>query len=130
MSEVQQLYQLQEIDTELQEKKRRLAEVLNAQKETDELLAARERVTATEGELHIWQTKQRDLNLQLESLNGKAKRSEDRLYSGTVSNPKELTDLQNEIASPSAGVVRTLHVENGQAVAAGEVLVTLAALDG
>lgn len=99
MSQIQQLYQLQEIDTSLREKKTRLAEVLQAQKETTELLAARQRATSAATELQTWQQQRRELNLELDSLNNKAKRSEQRLYSGNVRNPKELSDLQNEIAS-------------------------------
>ena len=99
MSQIQQLYQLQEIDTNLRQKKTRLAEVLQAQKETDELKAARQRAANAADELQKWQNQRRDLNLELENLNDKTKRSEQRLYSGNVKNPKELSDLQNEIAS-------------------------------
>lgn len=99
MSQIQQLYQLQEIDTSLREKKTRLAEVLQAQRETPELLAARQRANEAATELQKWQNQRRDLNLELDGLNSKVKRSEQRLYSGNVKNPKELSDLQSEIAS-------------------------------
>jgi predicted nucleic acid-binding Zn-ribbon protein len=99
MSEVQQLYRLQEIDTEIKEKKQRLGEVLKAQRETEALLAARQRAATAEQELKKWGALHIDLNLELDGLVNKAKRSENRLYSGQVTNPKELTDLQNEIAS-------------------------------
>lgn len=97
MSQLQQLYQLQQIDTEYRQKKQRLTEVLRAQKETDALLAARRRADAAETELHSWQATRKTLNQELEALNAKAKRSEQRLYSGNVKNPKELSDLQQEI---------------------------------
>lgn len=99
MSQIQLLYQLQQIDSEFQEKRQRLAEVLRAQKETGELLAARERVATAVTQLRHWQTQHKDLTLELESVNSKAKRSEERLYSGNVKNPKELSDLQHEIAA-------------------------------
>jgi predicted nucleic acid-binding Zn-ribbon protein len=99
MSQAQQLYHLQEIDSSIREKKTRLTEVLQAQKETPELIAARTRSSKADAELQTWQSQRRDLNLELESLNSKAKRSEQRLYSGNVKNPKELSDLQSEIAS-------------------------------
>jgi predicted nucleic acid-binding Zn-ribbon protein len=101
MSQTQQLLQLQEIDTSIRQKKTRLAEVLHAQKESAELLAARQSADSAAAELQNWQSQRRDLNLELDSLNTKAKRSEQRLYSGNVKNPKELSDLQNEIASLS-----------------------------
>ena len=97
MSQVLLLYRLQEIDTEYREKKQRLTEVLRAQKETDVLLAARKQVETAVATLKKWRTQHKELSLELEGLNAKAKRSEDRLYSGNVKNPKELSDLQNEI---------------------------------
>ncbi len=99
MSDVQQLYRLQEIDSEIQEKKKRLGDVLNAQRETEALIAARQRAETAAAELLSWRTQLTDMNLELQSLTNKAKRSENRLYSGKVANPKELTDLQNEIES-------------------------------
>lgn len=99
MAQVQQLYRLQQIDTEIREKKQRLGAVLRAQKEPDALLAARGRAEKAAAELQQWQISQKDLNLELSSLNNKAKSSENRLYSGNVRNPKELEDLQKEIES-------------------------------
>jgi len=68
-------------------------------KDDAHLLAIREQATKAMAELSAWQTRQRDLSLEDEGLRSKAKRSEERLYSGLVKNPKELTDLQNEIIS-------------------------------
>jgi uncharacterized protein len=97
MSQIQLLYQLQQFDTEIREKKQRLGDVLRAQKETEALLAARARANTAEAEWQTWQTRRKTLNLELESVNDKARRSESRLYSGNVRNPKELSDLQHEI---------------------------------
>ncbi len=99
MSQVQQLYQLQQIDTEIREKKQRLGEVLRAQKETEALLAARGRLETAVINLQTWQTQRQTLNQELQSLKNKAKSAEQRLYSGNVKNPKELTDLQSSIES-------------------------------
>jgi predicted nucleic acid-binding Zn-ribbon protein len=101
MSQTQQLLQLQEIDTSIRQKKTRLAEVLHAQKESAELLAARQSADSAAAELQNWQSQRRELNLELDRLNTKDTRSEQRLYSGNVKNPNELSDLQNEIASLS-----------------------------
>jgi len=99
MSQVQQLYQLQQIDTEIREKKKRLGEVLRAQKETEALLTAKKRMETAVADHQTWQTKRQDLNLELQSLKNKAKSAEQRLYSGNVKNPKELADLQSSIDS-------------------------------
>ena len=97
MSQVRQLYRLQQIDSEINEKKQRLGEVLRLQKESKELSAAKQKVETAVAETTVWQTKHNDFKLELGSLNSKAKRSEQRLYSGNVKNPKELADLQNEV---------------------------------
>lgn len=99
MSQVSQLYKLQQIDTEIRDKTQRLREVLQAQKGNDALQAAQRRVETAVSALQSWQTKHKDLSLELDGLNNKMKNSENRLYSGKVTNPKELADLQSEVAS-------------------------------
>ena len=99
MSQIDHLYRLQLLDDEIREGKERLSDVLRLQAESPKLFAARERVEVTEAELQQRRTSQNDLNLELSSLNTKSKRSEDRLYSGIVKNPKELADIQQEIES-------------------------------
>lgn len=101
MSQVRQLYTLQLIDTEIQQKKGRLSEVLRLQQETEELKAARQRDQAASAELQKWQMRQNELNLELGSLNSEAKRANQRLYSGNVKNPKELEDLEHKVAEIS-----------------------------
>lgn len=99
MAQTRQLYRLQQLDTQIDAKKKRLLEVLNLQKEPPALIAARTRRETAVAETTRWQSTRNELNTELTSLNSKAKRSEDRLYSGNVKNPKELADLQSEIAS-------------------------------
>ena len=90
MSQVEQLLHLQQIDDEIKSSKIRLSQVVRLQSESETLATARKRAEVTEAELHDQRGQQTDLNLELSSLNSKAKRSEDRLYSGLVKNPKEL----------------------------------------
>ena len=99
MTQIHQLYKLQETDVEIREKTKRLREVMAAQQESAALLAARERMDTAVADLQERQGKHNDLSLELKGLRTKAKNSENRLYSGKVTNPKELTDLQNEIES-------------------------------
>lgn len=99
MSQASVLYDLQQIDNEIGEKRQRLGEVLRAQKGNSELTAAQQQTEADDQAVKTLQAKQRELNLELGSLNDKANRSEQRLYSGSVTNPKELSDLQHEIES-------------------------------
>ena len=97
MSQAQVLYDLQQIDTEIRTKKQRLGEVLRLQKEPPALLAAREKAAAAEADLGRWRARHKDLTLEIATVADKAKRSEERLYSGVVKNPKELNDLQHEV---------------------------------
>ena len=99
MSQVQLLYHLQEIDSEIDAKKKRLGEVIRSQKETTDLLQARDGLATAVGELTQWQTTRNNLNVDLESLNQEIKNANNRLYSGNVKNPKELSDLQHKIES-------------------------------
>ncbi len=96
---LQQLYRLQQVDLEIRAKKQRLGEVVRAQKETAELIAARTRLETAESALAEWQKQRNEFNRELESLNRKAKQTEDRLYSGSVKNPKEMADLQQAVAA-------------------------------
>jgi predicted nucleic acid-binding Zn-ribbon protein len=97
MSQARVLYDLQQIDSEIRAKKQRLGEVLRLQKEPAILIAARETATAAEAELARWRARHNELTLEIGSVSDKAKRSEERLYSGVVKNPKELNDLQHEV---------------------------------
>jgi len=99
MSSLQQLYRLQQIDLEIRAKKQRLGEVVRAQKETAELIAARTRLETAESTLAEWQKQRNELNRELESLDSKAKQTENRLYSGNVKNTKEMADLQQALAA-------------------------------
>ncbi len=97
MSQVRVLYDLQQIDSEIRTKKQRLGEVLRMQKEPATLVAAREVAAAADAELQQWRARHKELTLEIASVADKAKRSEERLYSGTVKVPKELNDLQHEV---------------------------------
>lgn len=99
MSHIDLLSRLQHVDDEISQKKQRFGEILHLQKDTSALEAARKAAKTAADELQKWRSQQKVLNLELQALNDKAKRSEDRLYSGLVKNPKELTDLQSEIDS-------------------------------
>jgi predicted nucleic acid-binding Zn-ribbon protein len=99
MAQVQLLYRLQQIDSEIREKKQRLGEVIRAQKESEALLAARRRAETAAADLQAKRLRHNKLSAELVGLNNKAHSSENRLYSGSVKNPKELSDLQHEIES-------------------------------
>jgi len=96
MSIVKHLYWLQVVDTELDEKRRRLVEVEDSLGESDDLIRARAAIVETEGSLAKLRSQVRVLDLDIAAVNGKLKTNQDRLYSGRVKNPKELNNLQEE----------------------------------
>lgn len=99
MSQIDLLYRLQQTENSIKEGKKRLAEAIRLQSESAELIKARKEAAEAEATLRSLTAQRNDINLALEGISSKAKRSEDRLYSGVISNPKELADQQNEIES-------------------------------
>jgi predicted nucleic acid-binding Zn-ribbon protein len=99
MSQITLLETLQTIDSEIQEKKARLTEVLALLQESAELQAARAADAQAATALRQAQGQQHNLELELQGLIEKRTRSRERLYSGTVKNSRELLDLQQEVES-------------------------------
>jgi len=93
------LYRLQQLDSEHDAKQDRLREIDIALRDDAALRQARLTLEEEDKRARKWQTRQRDLELEIQSLSDKTSRSEQRLYGGKVTNPKELADLQAEIAS-------------------------------
>jgi hypothetical protein len=96
MSAVSQLYRLQLVDSERDEKSERLAHIEGRLGESQELVQAREAVAETEAWLAGQRRELRALELEIATVNDKLKKNQERLYSGRVRNPKELTGLQEE----------------------------------
>lgn len=96
MSVVSQLYRLQLVDSERDEKSERLAHVGDRLGESQELVQAREAVAESEEWLAERWRELRALELEIATVNDKLKKNQERLYSGRVRNPKELTGLQEE----------------------------------
>lgn len=93
------LYALQLTDLDLDATTQRLDIVNQELRETDELMGVRQRLEKAREELRAWGTKQRDQELTLSSLEQKKRASEQKLYGGKIRNPKELSELQEEVAS-------------------------------
>jgi hypothetical protein len=98
MNRSQLLYRLQTIDLEIDNGKRRLEEVEAGLGESEELRQARRALQKAKDELNRWRTTLRDLELEAKSLTAKITSVEERLYSGRITNPKELANLQNEVS--------------------------------
>jgi predicted nucleic acid-binding Zn-ribbon protein len=101
MSVVRQLHYLQLVDSEWDERTERLAEVETQLGESDDLLRAREAIGETESVMESLVASLRPLELEMGGLDAKLKANQDRLYSGRVRNPKELSNLQEEASALS-----------------------------
>ena len=99
MSKAELLLDLQDIDSAIDRLNRRLTEIRAALHETDELIAARSALRAAVESVTQKRAHRKDLELADASLETRIKEADRRLYSGAVKNPKELLDLQNDIAS-------------------------------
>jgi predicted nucleic acid-binding Zn-ribbon protein len=99
MSRGQSLYHLQQLDSEADAKKQPLAAVEAALGESETLRRARQAATQAQAQHQKCAAAQRDLELEIQGVADKMSGSEQRLYSGAVKNPKELADLQAEIAA-------------------------------
>lgn len=99
MSRTQPLYDLQQVDLEIQGVSGRLKEIAATLGENAELKRARKMATDAQAELAKCRAKMHDLDLEVSSLSQKIETNESRLYSGRVTNPKELANLEEELAS-------------------------------
>ena len=99
MSKAQDLLDLQALDRTLDQLNKRLAEVKAALHETNELINARRAAQQAEQATAHDRATRKDLELAVAAVESKIKQDEQRLYSGLVKNPKELVDLQNEVAA-------------------------------
>jgi uncharacterized protein len=99
LSKAQILLDLQEIDLTLDRLNKRLTEVKAARRETDEVKAAQAAARQAEKIAVHDRAARKELEATTTTLDTKITQAEQRLYSGIVKNPKELLDLQNDIAS-------------------------------
>jgi hypothetical protein len=90
------LYTLQQIDTRLAVRQRRYRQVQANLGESEALRRARDARQAAQDELSRQRAMLRDRELETASVTEKLRANEERLYSGRVTNPRELSDLQKE----------------------------------
>ena len=92
------LAQLSEVDLAVDAHKARLAEIAEAAREPAALVEARRSLARAESELEHCRAVQTELEAAQKAVVGKLTRAETRLYGGGVRNPKELEDLQLDVA--------------------------------
>jgi len=91
------LFALQEIDSAIDQRDAVLAEIRARADESVDLAAARSDLADQSSGLGELEAQQRDLDLQVAALKDRAEPVERKLYDGSVTNSKELTDLQRDL---------------------------------
>jgi len=91
------LYHLQIIDSQSDTIRKRLKEIAEVLQQTEAAQLARAELEKAEATFHDWQKRQASLEQEGMRLRDEAASTEHRLYSGQVSNPRELVDLQDKL---------------------------------
>ena len=99
MKQSQALYQLQKVDLAIGEHQARLAEINLLLGDDSTLQAAVQTLDSAQAALKPWTVRAHDLDLEIKTLDAKLKAVDERLYSGQIGNPKELQDMQDEVAA-------------------------------
>jgi predicted nucleic acid-binding Zn-ribbon protein len=100
MNALDRLYAIQQKDTELQSLRQELEGLpaaLGIEVSTTALEDAESELQSEQTELERLQSAQKAREAELANLGNKMKAEEDKLYGGTVANPKELRGLQAEV---------------------------------
>ncbi len=93
------LYQLQKVDLKLDALNKRLAEIDRIRKDNSVRMDLENTYKVAKNQLDRQQKEYSDLVEKIDAKKLKSEQSESSLYSGSIKNPKELQDLQNEIKS-------------------------------
>jgi predicted nucleic acid-binding Zn-ribbon protein len=99
MSRVSSLYRLQEIDSTLASSHARITEIQEILENDAAVLKAREALSQAEDSLSQARIARNKAEHAVEDQREKIKNTDHKLYSGAVSNPKELQELQMESES-------------------------------
>ncbi|MFZ5855490.1 MAG: zinc ribbon domain-containing protein [Chloroflexota bacterium] len=99
MSAALGLYRLQQIDSQMDQARTRLEAIRQTLENDADLRAASERATAAEKMHQEAERAQRQAEAEVQSQKIKIEQAESSLYGGAVRNPKELQELQHDVAS-------------------------------
>jgi len=99
LSEAKQLYDLQELDLELDSKRQALSNAVSRIGESDALIEGRAALAQQQKKLEETEHLMRGLEMDVEDARAKAAVAGDRLYGGAVKNPKELVSLKDQVES-------------------------------
>ena len=99
MNKAKQLYELQELDLELEAKRQTLVQVEAGIGESSVLIDARVALAQEEGRVKELAQQMKSIEADVQDMRSKTKVAVDKLYGGTVKNPKELVSLKEQVES-------------------------------
>lgn len=104
MSELDTLAHLQDLDSQIDERRHRVDAIRASLGTSEELKSARAAFDQAKTSLQSLEKRQRDLEWDVSDRSAKIAELEKKLYSGTIRNPKELSGLQTEIEHMKAAL--------------------------
>ena len=99
MNIAQQLYQLQETDLEIESNERSLRQITSQIGESESLIKARNKLASEQQNREELKQQQHNTEWKIDDLTAKIKPIEEKLYSGRITNTKELSNLKHELDS-------------------------------
>ena len=97
MTVANQLYQLQEVDLAIESSEQALSQIASQLGESGVVVRAQAELTLENQRLEELRHQQHSAEWEIDDLVAKLAIAEDKLYSGEIRNPKELTSLQQEV---------------------------------
>lgn len=97
MGIIKQLYQLQEVDLEIESSEQALAQIARRLGESQAVVRAQTKLKSEQQQLEELGRQQHSAEWEIEDLVNKLTAAEEKLYSGRIKDPKELTNLQHEV---------------------------------
>ena len=97
MGVTKQLYQLQEVDLELESNEQALRQMVSQLGESQAIVRVQTKLSMEQQQLDDLAHQQRSAEWEIDDLVNKLTAVEEQLYSGRIRNPKELTNLQHEV---------------------------------
>jgi predicted nucleic acid-binding Zn-ribbon protein len=97
MTTAKQLYQLQEVDLEIESNEQALSQIVSQLGESELVITKRNKLASEQQHLEELKRQQQSVEWEIDDLDSKLKNIEEQLYSGRIKNPKELTNLQHEV---------------------------------
>jgi predicted nucleic acid-binding Zn-ribbon protein len=102
MSIARELFELQEVDLEIESNEQAIRQVTARLGESEAVLRASSELASEKERLEELGHRQHSLEWEIGDIGAKLARTEDELYSGRTTNPKELANLQQEASGLKA----------------------------